>query len=417
MSVIAAQHQRTLSGWGTQAEALYSAGDSQALADWLEELQQQENTWAAVVTSDVTPIAGSTLSTQFQEGYRLGRMIEWPIHLYFPANPIMDITFAGGHRHFLITLPQRMRPGSHLNKIIWLVNGLIPLLTLLAIGWLLYRHIIAPLHYLRDATQALADGRPHLTPSAARRDDELGDLVASFDGMALKTRDTIASQKQLLTDLSHEIRAPLTRLSLSISQMKASRSPPDQLARLEQESLQMSRLVNDALTLAWLSHTSPTLDSDAFDLVDLIDALIDDVRFEYPHHQWELALPENASIAHSSQRALGQALENLLRNACHYSGSAGTLYLSLSQQVKTYTLILRDNGPGVPEELLDRLFVPFYRSADARQVRPEGTGLGLALARRQISAVRGEIITGNHMHGGLQHTITLPTGIGDHRHL
>ncbi|MFP3442176.1 histidine kinase sensor domain-containing protein, partial [Pantoea sp. SIMBA_133] len=73
-----------------------------------------EDTWAAVVRSSVQPLAGSELSGQFMEGFRLGRNVEWKIHLYFADNPIMDMTFADGHTHFLITLPQRMRPGTYL---------------------------------------------------------------------------------------------------------------------------------------------------------------------------------------------------------------------------------------------------------------------------------------------------------------
>ncbi|BBI63725.1 hypothetical protein HSBAA_50310 [Vreelandella sulfidaeris] len=80
---------------------------------------------------------------------------------------------------------------------------------------------MGPLRYLRDATQALADGQPHSAVQPTRRDDELGELIARFDGMALKTQGTITAQRQLLADLSHEIRAPLTRLSLAIGQMKA----------------------------------------------------------------------------------------------------------------------------------------------------------------------------------------------------
>lgn len=72
MSFIAEQHQQTLKQWGATAERLYHAGDEQALAAWLEELQARENTWAAVVRSDVQPLAGSTLSAQFQEGFDWG---------------------------------------------------------------------------------------------------------------------------------------------------------------------------------------------------------------------------------------------------------------------------------------------------------------------------------------------------------
>lgn len=158
--------------------------------------------------------------------------------------------------------------------------------------------------------------------------------------------------------------------------MQALPIPVAHIKRLEQDSRQMRELVNDALTLAWLSHEAPRLQHDHFDLVDLLDALIDDVRFEYPHHQWHVDLPDSAPLHHSSQRALGQALENLLRNACHYCGEHGTLTLSLCQCGPRYALTLRDSGPGVAEEQLAHLFTPFFRTAEARQARPEGTGLG-----------------------------------------
>ncbi|PKM23654.1 MAG: two-component sensor histidine kinase, partial [Gammaproteobacteria bacterium HGW-Gammaproteobacteria-12] len=93
MSFIDAEHQRTLRHYGEQAEAMYRAGDHEALARWLTTLQQQEQTWAAVVESDVRPLAGSVLTERFQEGFGLGRDVSWKIHLYFQENPIMDLPF------------------------------------------------------------------------------------------------------------------------------------------------------------------------------------------------------------------------------------------------------------------------------------------------------------------------------------
>ncbi|BBI63726.1 hypothetical protein HSBAA_50320 [Vreelandella sulfidaeris] len=144
----------------------------------------------------------------------------------------------------------------------------------------------------------------------------------------------------------------------------------------------MRQLVNDALTLVWLTHESPTLGSDTFDLVDLLDALMDDVRFEYSEHQWHVELPDSALLENSSQRALAQALENLLRNACHYSSSVcqtPTLYLSLRQQKDYYQLTLRDNGPGVEEAQLQHLFTPFTAPRMHVKRAPRAPGWGLPL--------------------------------------
>ena len=114
MSFIAEPHQQTLRDWGRTAEAMYRAGDEQALARWLEDLQTRENTWAAVVRSDIQPLVGSRLTDRFRDGFRLGRDETWKIHLYFTENPIMETTFADGKTHFLVLLPQRMRPGTYL---------------------------------------------------------------------------------------------------------------------------------------------------------------------------------------------------------------------------------------------------------------------------------------------------------------
>lgn len=111
MSFIDADHQRTLRQYALQAEELYRAGDEQALRDWLSSVQRQEQTWAAVVQPQLQALAGSELSKRFLSEYSLGRDPSWKSHLYFQDNPIMDVPFAGGQRHFLIQLPQRMRPG------------------------------------------------------------------------------------------------------------------------------------------------------------------------------------------------------------------------------------------------------------------------------------------------------------------
>lgn len=410
MSFIAERHQLTLKQWGATAERLYREGSEQALADWLESLQAREDTWAAVVRSDIQPLAGSELSAQFQEGFRLGRHVEWKIHLYFPDNPIMDITFADGHTHFLITLPQRMRPGSYLPVTTLLLKVALPLALLVLLSVAIYRHVMHPLRELELATRAFSEGNLGVRVRAllGNRNDELTALAATFDGMAERTGELILTQRQLIADLSHELRTPLTRIDMAVSCVEKGIDTQHFLPRIRRECQLMRSLVEDTLTLAWLENEKPSLDQERLDLTDLLDSVIDDARYEYPRHHLHIDLPGQAAISGSSHRALAQAVENVIRNACHYTPQGGSVWVRLTSDGHGYRLTVDDQGPGVPADQLERIFQPFFRTQQARGDKPDGHGLGLALARRQLEAVSGWIRAANREPGGLCMTLWFP---------
>nr|WP_232341046.1 sensor histidine kinase [Halomonas pacifica] len=410
MSFIAERHQQTLRQWGATAERLHAAGDEAALADWLEALQAREETWAAVVRSDIRPLAGSELSAQFREGFRLGRHVEWKIHLYFADNPIMDLTFADGRTHFLITLPQRMRPGGHLPEVKLVLKVALPLAVLMLLSVVIYRHLMHPLRQLELATRAFSEGNLGVRVRAllGNRNDELTALAATFDRMAERTGELILTQRRLIADLSHELRTPLTRIDMALSCVEEGIETQHFLPRIRRECRLMRALVEDTLTLAWLENEKPSLDQDSLDLTDLLDSVIDDARYEYPDHRLDAELPAQAAIHGSSQRALAQAVENVIRNACHYTPAGGRVRVALSAEAHGYRLTVEDQGPGVPDDQLERIFQPFYRTAQARDDKPDGHGLGLALARRQLEAVGGWVRAENRPAGGLRMTLWFP---------
>nr|WP_228578040.1 sensor histidine kinase [Halomonas sp.] len=410
MSFIAEHHQQTLKQWGETAEQLYLSGDVQALADWLVELQARENTWAAVVRSDVTPLAGSALSAQFEEGFRLGRNVEWKIHLYFPDNPIMDLTFVDGRTHFLITLPQRMRPGNHLPQATLFLKVALPLVALVLLTVAIYNLLMGPLRQLELATRQFSEGNlgVRVRSLLGNRNDELTALAETFDRMAERTGERILTQRQLIADLSHELRTPLTRIDMAVSCAEEGIDTQHFLPRIRRECRQMRGLVEDALTLAWLENESPSLDQESLDLTDLLDSVFDDVCYEFPNHQVVRDWPAQAQIDGTSHRALAQAVENVIRNACHYTPIGGTIRGRLCEQNDGYQLSIEDEGPGVPSDQLGLIFTPFYRTPRGRDDRPDGYGLGLALARRQVEAAGGWIRAENRSEGGLRMSLWFP---------
>lgn len=427
MSFIAKHHQQQLLAYAEEAEKIYRTQDETALAEWLQALQAKEDTWAAIVVSEVNPLAGGKLSPQFVDGFRLGRDVQWKIHLYFKDNPIMDLPFADKHTHFLIQLPQRMRPGDYFAYTRLLLQIALPLALLSLLSLIVYRHLMTPLKKLEAATKAFSQGhfQVRVKKRLGDREDELAALAGTFDQMAERTGELIVSQRQLLSDLSHELRTPLARLDMAIDVFAQQQNPEQALARLRYESKSMAELVENALTLAWLTNEKPQLNKDNFDLVELIHVICEDARFEYPKHTLLSDLPDKALLYGSSQRALGQALENIVRNALSHSGKAGEVLVRLKATEKNFVLTVKDQGPGVPEALLNHIFRPFFQVSQARSAnhgvktsaasnKKSGFGLGLALAQRQLEAVGGAIRAANHYQdstgiiAGLEMTITLP---------
>jgi len=170
----------------------------------------------------------------------------------------------------------------------------------------------------------------------------------------------------------------------------------------------------------------PTLDKERFDLVELLDVICSDARFEYPQHTLTLESPAQLATAHSSQRALNQALENIIRNALQHTPIKREVTVTVSAHSNNLSISIADKGPGVPEHLLEDIFLPFFQVVKSRAkksalipiaagTRGGGFGLGLALAQRQIAAVGGTVTAQNLTHEleesviGLKISILLPS--------
>ncbi|BCO19115.1 two-component sensor histidine kinase [Alteromonas sp. KC3] len=418
MSHLSIEHQQQLNNYGKEAERVYLEEGEAALATWLSTFQKKEKTWAAIVTSNIKPLADSKIPQTYIDEFRIGRSVEWKIHLYFDYNPIMEVPFLDSKSHFLIQLPQRMRPGTYLTYIDILLQIALPFVILCAVSFVLYRHVMTPLKKLETATTAFSKGKfdVRVSDSLSNRNDELYTLAVHFDGMAERIGKLIYNQRELLSDLSHELRTPLTRVDMAIDMLENDIDNKNTLARLRYESQNMRALVEDALTLAWLNNESPALNNESFDLSELIQVICDDAAFEYPDRTINLTLPECAPIEQSSQQALGQAIENIIRNALKYTPEHSRIEVNLVCHATHYALSVLDFGHGVPESMLGDIFKPFFRVDKSHGThvigqKRGGFGLGLALAQRQVTAVGGKISARNHAQGeltGLEIDIVLP---------
>lgn len=409
MSFIDKEHRQTMTRWGREAESFYEKGDMAGLNTFVQTLATQEKTWVNVTNYSFERVAGEALLPSYFNGFTLGRSVDWKIHLYFDYNPVMEIPFKGQQVSFLIRLPERMRPGSYWRYTQFVMHIVIPTILLALISYLLYSYIMRPLLQLQAATRHFSAGKLDARASdfMRSRQDEFSEMAKTFDQMAERIGEQITSQRHLISDLSHELRTPLTRLDIAVASIEQDETSIN-IQRIRRDSQHIRRLVDDTLTLAWLDNEKPQLNDETVDLVDLLDVLISDARFEFPDRILNAQIPLHAEIKHSCHRAAGQAIENILRNALRYTPLSGQVTLHLSELRNSYQLTITDQGCGVPNEFLKAIFNPFFRVEESRARDGNSFGLGLALAQRQLTAIGATVTASNIKNGGLMMTVTFP---------
>jgi signal transduction histidine kinase len=303
----------------------------------------------------------------------------------------------GPPRHMLLGLI-----GSYL----WLRIGLAILISgLVCYG--LSRLLTRRLKQLQLASRQLAMGdldvRLSVRDSGGDETDELG---RDFNSMAQQLQQRIEDQKRLLADVSHELRSPLARLriALALAQESAQKSPQN-LQRIERETERLEELIGQLL-----DSQAGALELDThIDLLPLLRQLCSDANFEGAAQGKHVVLSHgiDQALVASSGDLLHKSLENIVRNALTYTGVNSTVSVALDRHARHYRIRVEDQGDGVPEEDLARIFGPFYRTDSARSRDTGGHGLGLAIARRAICRHGGQIRAENSERG-LIVTVLLP---------
>jgi two-component system sensor histidine kinase CpxA len=295
---------------------------------------------------------------------------------------------------------------------------LLPMLELVFCGFVsffLARYLAEPILRTRDAATAFAAGDLNAraaTPGARRRRDEAADLEQVFDRMADRVAAMIAAQQRFIGDVSHEVRSPLGRLSLTLGLVRRQAGPDmlPQLDRMENELEAVSRLVRELLVLASLQGSVGPPASDLIELPDILDRVVDDLTFEFHErgHGIRTIRRAGSAVVKGDAALLRRAVENVLRNALFYTPEHTMVETLVESDGAWARLVVRDHGPGVPEAALSHLFEPFFRVDQARARNTGGVGLGLAISQRAVELHGGRIRAANAHPHGLAVRIELP---------
>jgi signal transduction histidine kinase len=315
---------------------------------------------------------------------------------------------AYGHTQYVVSAPdggaylfswefgRRIWDAHH--KLLWLLLGL--MVGVVFAAHVVLRRALRPLRSLHDGVARLSEGDLEVVlPSRTR--DEFGDLTDAFNRMAQRVRDMVRARDQLLLDVSHELRSPLTRIKVAL----ALSSDGEKKARMAADVAEMEAMITELLELERL-RDGPGIRTRREDLVAMLRA----VAQEFPGHPGirvgtsapEIPLEIDAERVRS-------VLRNLLENAVKYSlPDSRPIEVSTLADGEWVVVRVTDDGPGIPEEDIGRVFEPFFRVDRSRSKRSGGYGLGLSICRRIMQAHGGDVSAANNSGRGARFTLTFP---------
>lgn len=320
--------------------------------------------------------------------------------------------FHGPMHHGPLPGPFRETTGSFLMRIL-------ALLFISVIGcYGLALYVTSPIIKLGRAARKFATGdlSVRVRPEIGNRKDEISGLADDFDVMAGRIETLINAQRNLLRDISHELRSPLARLNvaLELCRQRSDKEMEKSLDRISRESDRLNELIGQILTLKRYESGIPQPDLQTLNLTKLIREVVEDADFEAQgaNRAVKLVDCDDCSIR-GEEESLRRAVENVVRNALKYTAEGSEVEVSLVSPKRRgesqVAITVRDHGPGVPETEIPHLFEPFYRVGDDRDRLTGGVGIGLAITDAAVRFHGGKVTAANAADGGLIVIITLPS--------
>jgi two-component system sensor histidine kinase MprB len=264
-------------------------------------------------------------------------------------------------------------------------------------GLLVARTALAPVRRMTETAEQVSETRDLSRRIDRVGGDELGRLASTFNAMLETLEKSVSAQRQLVVDASHELRTPLTSLRTNVEVLEQANGLPDRersaiLSDLKAQLLELTRLVEDLLELARTGEEQRTpeavqLDQLVAEAVERARVLARDVRFE---------TTLEPTTVQGVPRRIERAVSNLLDNAAKWSPPGGRVLV----EVHDGEVRVRDEGPGIAEADVERVFDRFYRADHARGV--PGSGLGLAIVRDVAEEHGGAVTAANGTQGGAE---------------
>jgi signal transduction histidine kinase len=293
-------------------------------------------------------------------------------------------------------------------SIIWIVAVLFSGIVV----WFTLGQTLKPLEAITETVEQInrADDLSRRIPYLGSENDEIGNLVGSFNQTLERLEALFTSQQRLLADVSHELRTPLTVIKGNADLMRRMKSfDEESLMSIDQEAGRLTRLVGGLLLLAQAESGKLALNMKRVELDLLVTEVFQEMSI-LAGSKVHVRLNEIDQVYVSGDRdRLKQVFINLVANAIQYTPQGGEVFLSLEKIGEQARLICRDTGPGIPAEDLPHIFERFYRAEKSRTRRETtGFGLGLSIANWIVERHGGRIEVNSQEGKGTTFAIWLP---------
>ncbi len=267
-----------------------------------------------------------------------------------------------------------------------MVIVLLTLLTLILAGaFLSIRWILRPVKWLQEGVQEV--GRGNLKHRVRlKRSDELRELAAAFNDMTDRIRDMLHTKEQLMLDVSHELRSPITRMKVALEFLPEGQAKDS----LKSDIAEMETMINEILETARMHHLHGNLQRRLTNLADLLEGILADYGNQPPGVQaGDFAAEIELNVDPEQVKTVFQ---NILTNAIKFSAPDDKpVMISVKKQTDSTVVRILDHGIGIPPDELPFIFEPFYRVDKSRSKRTGGYGLGLSLCKTIMEAHGGRI--------------------------
>jgi signal transduction histidine kinase len=392
---------------------LYEEGGPRRLGEFLSDIQEDSQVTATLLKGDSnltqTPIPADAVD--LLAAARTAKESQFAFNRPW-LGVIREVR--GNNEYFLVAQVKRVRMfGNFVDPDTTVFRAGVALLICCSLCGLLARSITKPIRSLQKTAMAIAHGdlTARVSPALEGRNDELALLGKDFDRMAQQVQTLLEQQKLLLRDISHELRSPLARLSVSAELVQ--RGDLNAAARMQADIKTLEKMIADLLTLARIDAAEKDSRCESVHIGRLVQQVVKDASFEgiaanktvVQTGLFDRFVLADTTLVHS-------CIENVVRNALKHTPSGGLVEVNITESnergIATVAVTTTDEGAGVPEDSLEQIFEPFFRVASPDSHKQGGAGLGLSISKRIANLYGGSISAINVDSGGLQVQIRFP---------
>ena len=256
---------------------------------------------------------------------------------------------------------------------------------------------IKPIREMAQATRCYAEGDFDIRMNDYGRDDEIGELAASFNNMAERLQQTERQRREFIANISHELKTPMTTIAGYTDGILDGTIPPENekqyLQIIANESRRLSRLVRRMLDVSQLQAMDPLRNGNHFDICESMRRVLISMekKINHRHLDVEADIPDEPILVLGDNDMITQVLYNLLENAAKFAREGSTLYLGVAMMDGKARVTVRNVGDTIPAEELPLLFERFHKSDKSRSEDKDGYGLGLYIVKTILQQHKEDI--------------------------